>query len=475
MMYDTNESLSDVEALARLSDQEGAHRGGFLGLPAKPAEEKPRPQPSETESSSSDTDDTSQDDRSNKDPRPSDSRPSDSRPSDSRPDPGPSDSRPSDSPSSGPKQKEPQNAEPVEAGHADSPKPPSPSFQPPVFQRSKTPSISSTASSRSSGRQRHRPGSSRPYYSRRPAYPPAQSDSDSEPQRKKKKRVKRTEEERKECEKLMEKIRLYESQGFVVDQSLNEDSSLADLKRENAKLYSQRKRKMTLMAMSKTLITLVAGVETAAGWLSKKTKFQLRLEGLSESVSEDIADYEPALSEFYEEHSEKLQISPWMGVLILLFHAAKTQHKRNLDKDRQFQMERLTWERNFAMEQLRQNAASAPPAPAAPAPAPAPAPALSLQPSTQLRDRLFPQRAAMQAAEQAPAPTQVPTQAPAPFHSNRSLSDLETSPGGVASVVLSPSTKSNQAMSPTYVLSPSIRRDKHGNVSNGISLKDVEL
>jgi hypothetical protein len=250
----------------------------------------------------------------------------------------------------------------------------------------------------------------------------------------------------------MEKIRGFEAQGFAIDSHLNEDSSLHDLERANAQLYAQRKRKITITAMGKSLITLVAGIETMAGYVSKKTQFKLRLEGLSDSVSEDMTDYEPALSELYELHSEKLQISPWMGIAILLFHAAKTQHKRNLDKDVQFQMEKLQWERNFAMEQLRKS--QPPTAGSVAPPAPPPPPPVSTAPSASLLERI--NRAEKWTLDNVPvvAPTASSTPPPPAAFS---------------------SPASQRSFSPSNLLSPSVRKDKNGKESLGFSLKDVPV
>ena len=182
----------------------------------------------------------------------------------------------------------------------------------------------------------------------------------------------------------MEKIRAAESQGYVIDTSLTENSSVSDLQEQMRKIHGQRKRKMVLMAMKKTMVTMVAGLEQLAKWLSTKTRFQLRLEGLSDSVSEDITDYEPALGEIFDENEENLQLKPWMAVLLLLFHAAKSQHARNMEKDRKFEIEKLTWERDYAIQQLRNQQ----PAVRQPEPVQPPRRMVNVEPSSLLRQRL---------------------------------------------------------------------------------------
>ena len=253
----------------------------------------------------------------------------------------------------------------------------------------------------------------------------------------------------------MDELRLAAAQEYVVDASLHEDSNLSDLQNEYENVKAQRKRKLTLLVMNKSLVTLVAGLETAAVWLRQRTRLELRLEGLSDSVSQDIADFEPALVDLYNEHSDKIHISPLMGLVILLINAAKNQHSRNLEKDRHFEQEKIKWERDFAMERLRRQHASPPEnAPVKDAHETA-LPKVSLEPSSLLRERLNPETVVRPplSAIHVPAPPVITT------------NSLTQSP------MLRHTPSSTQTSSP--MMSPSVHKTKDGGVSRGLDLTQI--
>jgi hypothetical protein len=156
----------------------------------------------------------------------------------------------------------------------------------------------------------------------------------------------------------MEKIDIAKSLGFSVNETLTINSPLDDLERQVFSIASLRKQKTAIITMQSMLLVLLGGLETAAGWIGERTpSFKIRLNGLSQTINDDIKDYEMVLGELYEENEDKIPNNPWFTLLVMIAHAAKTQHEKNLEAEKSLDEE---WKREQKYRHFQQQQQYAP-------------------------------------------------------------------------------------------------------------------
>lgn len=154
------------------------------------------------------------------------------------------------------------------------------------------------------------------------------------------------------AEKLMTKIKMYENLGYNVDVSLTLKSPIEALESQVLKCIAHRKRKTAVLTMQSSLLMFVGFMEFAAVELHRfSPKMNFRLKGLSESINEDIQEYDGLLGELYEDHSDFMPNNPWFALAAMLANAAKMQHNKNVEKENSLREEVTKWEHQRAMQQ----------------------------------------------------------------------------------------------------------------------------
>jgi hypothetical protein len=125
---------------------------------------------------------------------------------------------------------------------------------------------------------------------------------------------------------LLQKLQTLETKGVTLSKHYTMESSLDEMKGEYEYLCSERERKNSVQFQSKILTTLITGVEFLN---SKFDPFDIKLDGFSESINENIEDYDEIFSELAEKYKSKAKMAPELKLLFQLASAGIMVHMTN--------------------------------------------------------------------------------------------------------------------------------------------------
>jgi hypothetical protein len=117
-----------------------------------------------------------------------------------------------------------------------------------------------------------------------------------------------------------------EEKGATLTKHYTMDSSLDEMKGEYEHLISERERKNSIQFQGKMLTTFITGVEFLN---SKLNPFDINLNGFSESVSENLNDYDDIFSELHEKYRGKGKMAPEIRLLFQLVSSGVMVHMAN--------------------------------------------------------------------------------------------------------------------------------------------------
>lgn len=157
------------------------------------------------------------------------------------------------------------------------------------------------------------------------------SNSSSEYENNKKKTY---DEIQKEKQILLFKLgRLENSMRIKLPRRFTMASNIEDIKYEYEKLKRQRDIDKSIKLQRKMLMATVSGFE----FLNKKfDPIDAKLDGWSESIMENIDDYDEVFEELHDKYSEKMQVAPELKLLMMvggsafMFHLTNTLFKSNV-------------------------------------------------------------------------------------------------------------------------------------------------
>ena len=126
---------------------------------------------------------------------------------------------------------------------------------------------------------------------------------------------------------LLYKFKRLESQGIKPTMNYNMNSHLDDMRNEYIKLKKQREVDASVKVQRKIMMAAITGLE----FLNNKfDPFTVKLDGWSESVNENIYDYDEVFEELYEKYGGAGEVAPEIKLLMMLggsafmFHLSKT-------------------------------------------------------------------------------------------------------------------------------------------------------
>ena len=132
---------------------------------------------------------------------------------------------------------------------------------------------------------------------------------------------------------LLYKFRKLENQGVKTTMNYNMNSHLDDMRNEYLKLKKQREVENSIKFQRKVMMATITGVE----FLNNKfDPFSVHLDGWSESVNENIYDYDEVFEELYEKYGGGGEMAPEIKLLLMLggsgfmFHLSKTMFNTGL-------------------------------------------------------------------------------------------------------------------------------------------------
>ena len=139
--------------------------------------------------------------------------------------------------------------------------------------------------------------------------------------------------DRKEKEELLFKFEKMRRLGVPLTKKFNFSSNLDEMRFEFNRIKSQRETEASIKFQKKMLMACVTGIEFLNG---KFDPFDIKLDGWSESIHENVNDYNEVFEELHEKYKDRAKMAPEMKLLFmiggsgLMFHLTNTMFKSQL-------------------------------------------------------------------------------------------------------------------------------------------------
>jgi len=125
---------------------------------------------------------------------------------------------------------------------------------------------------------------------------------------------------------LLNKLARLEKRGFAVNKRLNASSSVDDLRSEVKRITYSIDVEQSIRFSRRMLVACVTGLE----FLNKRyNPFEVQLEGWSESVMENVDDYDSVFEELYVKYRSKVSVAPEVKLIMMLGGSAMMFHLTN--------------------------------------------------------------------------------------------------------------------------------------------------
>ena len=134
------------------------------------------------------------------------------------------------------------------------------------------------------------------------------------------------EQERKEKIDYINKLTRLEQKGFPVARKFTMDNSLDEIKAEYDRLVDARNLEGSLRFQRQALMGVVTGLE----WMNNRfDPFDLNLDGWSESVHENVEDFDEIFEELYDKYKDRGKMPPEARLLFSLAGSGFMVHVSN--------------------------------------------------------------------------------------------------------------------------------------------------
>ena len=125
---------------------------------------------------------------------------------------------------------------------------------------------------------------------------------------------------------LVNKLGRLEKKGFAVNKRLNAYSNVEDLRTEVKRITYSIDVEQSIRFSRRMLVACVTGLE----FLNKRyNPFEIQLEGWSESVMENVDDYDTVFEELYVKYRSKVNVAPEVKLIMMLGGSAMMFHLTN--------------------------------------------------------------------------------------------------------------------------------------------------
>mgnify|MGYP001315736198 FL=1 len=125
---------------------------------------------------------------------------------------------------------------------------------------------------------------------------------------------------------LLNKLARLERKGFNVNKRLNAYSPIEDLRSEYKRITYTIDVDQSIKFSRRALMATVTGLE----WANKRyNPFELQLDGWSESIMENLDDYDGVFEELHVKYGEKMQVAPEVKLLMMVGGSAMMFHLTN--------------------------------------------------------------------------------------------------------------------------------------------------
>jgi hypothetical protein len=125
---------------------------------------------------------------------------------------------------------------------------------------------------------------------------------------------------------LINKLGRLEKKGFAVNKRLNAYSNIDELRSEVKRITYSIDVEQSVRFSRRMLVACVTGLE----FLNKRyNPFEIQLEGWSESVMENVDDYDGVFEELYVKYRSKVNVAPEVKLIMMLGGSAMMFHLTN--------------------------------------------------------------------------------------------------------------------------------------------------
>lgn len=129
-----------------------------------------------------------------------------------------------------------------------------------------------------------------------------------------------------EKSELINKLQRLEAKGFPISKRFTMDNSLDEIKSEYTRLVDARQLETSIRFQRNMLMSVVTGAE----WMNNKfDPFDLKLDGWSEGLHENIEDYDEIFEELYDKYKERGKMPPEARLMFQLAGSGFMCHLTN--------------------------------------------------------------------------------------------------------------------------------------------------
>ena len=124
-----------------------------------------------------------------------------------------------------------------------------------------------------------------------------------------------------------------EKRGVRILKRFNLSSNLEDMRYEKKRIIEEREAENSIKFQRKMMMAFITGLEFLN---NRYDPFDIKLDGWSESVHENVNDYDEVFEELHEKYKEKTHIAPELKLMLMLggsafmFHLTSTMFKTSL-------------------------------------------------------------------------------------------------------------------------------------------------
>ena len=134
------------------------------------------------------------------------------------------------------------------------------------------------------------------------------------------------EEERKEKADMINKLNRLESKGFQISRRFTMDNTLEEIKTEYDRLMDARNLEGSIKFQRQMMMGVVTGLELMN---NKFNPFDWQLDGWSESVHENVDDYDEVFEELYDKYKTKGNMPPEARLMFMMVGSGFMFHMSN--------------------------------------------------------------------------------------------------------------------------------------------------
>ena len=124
----------------------------------------------------------------------------------------------------------------------------------------------------------------------------------------------------------LRKLEALEKKGIRLTKKYNLDNTLVEMKTEYEMIKNEKEKQSSIKFQGKMLMACVSALE----FLNNKfDPFDLKLDGWSEAVNENIEEYDDVFGELHEKYGAKAKMAPELKLLFMLGGSAAMLHMTN--------------------------------------------------------------------------------------------------------------------------------------------------